>query len=406
MMRFVRTAAVVAVGAVVLGAPIGAAPAGAQTAPTTGAAVKVDIRVRRQYDLPSPLYVPVDVALTDAGTGRPVDGNYDVYVKPTNLAGEDVDAVGLDPSEAGSLPGRYNGIVILPHGGNWTLQATVARPNPSGKGAVTVAAASLDVSVVGGVLGSTKGVEDPLRGRLERSGGKYARSVVVLWLHTLLAIGWFACVAVLGLLAVPQGRRLLSTNGVGMLDCRLETLVRVTAWLTALIVATGVLNMRTELAYAAPLSAKQWHVVSKLPYARPYLLSFAAKLALFATMVALVVPVVRSARRLAAVDGAGRDLDLTEFDRRRPGATPARREPEPVRATVPAGPVADAAVGIALTHRPTLWDDDDPVVADRPAGSDGPRRALVAFFTAGPALLLAVTIMKYAHLLVEAYRAR
>jgi hypothetical protein len=380
--------------------------------------VIVQIKLSRQYDLPSPLYVPMQVIVTDPATGKPTTSVIDeVVVRPTNAAGEQVETFTLASDVAGQ-GGIYSGVVIVPHGGNWTLVAVVrdlppASGRKAGQAPVIFGQATLDFSVNGGVLQSSAGVADPLRRSLGTGATKYAQGIAVLWVHTLLAMGWAGCVGLIAALAFPRSRQWLSSVGANFADRNLDRLIRATWWLAGLIVATGIYNIVTQLAYKLPLSSSQLSTILKLPYARPYLAAFAVKLSIFAVLLIASVPVMRRARQLATVADLSDPVAPADRDDEQPvRAVPTaagRRTPAKAASAGKAGNGRTTATLVKPRPRPSLWDDDDDEEDRRlrlARGTGGPVAPAGAFLVGIPGLLLAVTIMKYLHLVIEAFKAR
>lgn len=321
---------------------------------------EVVVEISRQYDQPTSLYVPISVTVLEQRTGQPAEIVHEVVVRPTNSVGEDGGLFYLASDVAGH-GGRYRGIVILPHEGEWTLEVAVNDAPPlRGRGGVPpeqLATTSLEVSVTGGILNSALGVQDPLRERLTGESGRYLQAVITFWIHTLASLGWTLTILALAVLGSVRMRGWLSADLVNRADARLGTLVRTSLWLLAVTVATGGVNIAREMAYRVPTSFAQFDRVAPLPYARPYLLAFMIKMALFAGMVGLSVVIIRRSRATSA-----------------------------------------------------SW-LDDVVPAGLETGGHAPpapmaSSATVAFLASAGLLLLSVTAVKYLHLVIEAFRAR
>ena len=133
-----------------------------------------------------------------------------------------------------------------------------------------------------------------------------------LWLHSLAGAGWALAVLLLLALSLPAGRRLLSEWGTTVVDRHLAPLVRAVWTLTAVVVVTGVYNLRYEVPYKTPLSAAAAHRVFRLPFAEPYFVSLGAKLAAYTLMIGATVPLVRQA--LAVRDRQVRPAGAGEID--------------------------------------------------------------------------------------------
>jgi hypothetical protein len=388
--RIAIHAALVALGLVLLAPRQAAADSGGPT---------IQVRLERGSEAgPNEFYVPILVTVLDVTTGQPSARPFDVFAAAANRTGETTETFPLI-----ELPeqGRHSGFVIVPHGGVWTVTATVngRRDARNPKPPVTYGRGSLDLQVTAGSLGSAG---DPTRRRQPLRGVNVA-DVIVMWLHAVLGLGWLASGGLLGVMAVPAGRRLLSERARNALDHRLLVVGRTATWLAGLVTLTGAYNLVRSVPYRVPLTITAARRVFHLPYAEAYFAALAVKLAAFAVTVPVVVHLTLRARRAAL----GND-DAAE----RLTATPARQvDPwrAPVRAPALVGPgPAEAAMksppprftGAALPPR-----RPQPSVERR---SIRPQRGLlpvVILITAATTISVAVTVLKYLHLLSEAARA-
>jgi hypothetical protein len=372
--------------------------AGGAAAAPGGPAIQVRVE-RGSAAGPNEFYVPILVTVLDATTGRPSAQPFDVFAAAANRAGESTEAFPLL-----ELPedGRHSGFVIVPHGGPWTVTATVNgrldERNP--KPPITYGRGNLDLEVRAGSLGSAG--DAPGRGRQPLRGVNVA-DVVVMWLHAVLGVGWLACGGLLGIMAVPAGRRLLSERARNGLDQRLPVVGRAATWLAGLVTLTGTYNLARSVPYRVPLSVTAARRVFRLPYAEPYFAALALKLAAFVVTVPVVVHLTVRARRAALShdDAAGPSA----------AATAQRLNPwrAPVRVPALVGP---GAAGAALEPSPPGCTGTDSLPARRPPAVEVPRlrpgRGLVPVViltTAATTITVAVTVLKYLHLLSEAARA-
>ena len=372
-----RSAVVVvalAAGVVLHGA---ASPAAAAPAPSD-----VRLRVERGDKAgQTPLWIPVRVTVTEGDGARPLSVDHLVVAAARNSRGDEAGPFNLGPLEANDPAARgvHQGFVIVPYGGPWTITAVAktAHADPGvpaavlgrGSAELVVDAPVTAASAAGDVAGS-KEESDPL-------------GVTVLWLHTMVAVGWGIAIGLLALLALPVGRRFLSDYGTNLLDGRLDKIARGAWWLTGLVVGTGIYNMVKSVAYRVPLSPDQASRLFRLPYAKPYYLALGVKLAMYAVMIAATVPLIREARRRAEVDEA--EAVVTLPDDPSPWENPDK----------PAGRVA------LRSKQAVTVQEDRP----RPAASDGRARVPVAIMVAGGAVIItAVTLLKYFHLLGELSR--
>jgi hypothetical protein len=239
------------------------------------------------------------------------------------------------------------------------------------------------------VLGSTR-EPGPWAGAARTPGGGSVLEAGLRWGHTLLAIGWILTVGLLALLALPNGRRLLSDHAADLLDWRLGNIVRMTWFLAGMVVLTGTIQLAKWTPYEVPLSSGRAERLFLLPWAKPYFLALAVKLAVYAGMIGLSVPLVGQARRRAA---AWVDLGAQRFP------APAQ---QPVAATVGSGGAGRRAMfptNPAATH-------PDLVVVHRSDDDTATwLRLVMAGLVAGVAVLsLTVTLLLYFHRVSEVAR--
>ena len=370
-----RRSAVVVVALIGIALPGGAHPAEAAETPSN-----VHVRVERSDKVgQTPLWIPVRVTVTEGDGGQPLPVDHLVFAAARNSRGDEAGPFTLGPLEANdpNAKGVHQGFVIVPYGGSWTITALAktAHADPGipstvlGRGTadMVVDAPVAAAGTTGTATGAPRPKSEPL-------------GVTVLWLHTMVAIAWAFVVALLALLAVPAGRRFLAEGG-SVLDGHLDKIVRAAWWTTGLVVATGIYNMINSVAYRVPLSPDQVSRLFRLPYAQPYYLSLAVKLAAYAVMIGATVPLIAQARRRATVDGA--DMVSLPDDDPSPWVNPEK----------PSGRVA------VRTKQAVSLE------ADRPTASDGRGRVPVAIMLAGGAVIIAaVTLLKYFHLLGELSR--
>ncbi|MDQ3944484.1 MAG: hypothetical protein M3357_04905 [Actinomycetota bacterium] len=368
-----------------------ASPAAAGSGGAAGPALNVKIeRADRQGR--TALWLPVRVTVTEGDAGAPPSADHVVFAAARNDRGDEAGPFELGTLELEGQRGVHEGFVIVSYGGTWTIDVAIndARAEPGAADALLgrgTAELVVDAPVPPAGAAAAAGSGDSPEG--EPIG------VAVLWVHTMLAILWGIAVAVLALLAVPRGRRFLSEYGTTLLDGRLDKIVRTAWWLTGLVVATGVYNLVESVAYRVPLSPDQATRLFRLPYAEPYYLTLAVKLAAYAVMICVSVPLIREARRRAATAVAGPTPTVVLDDDPSPWENPQRRAE------------ADQGSGgrVALRRRTVaadvavenVWALDDR--AGRPASR------LVAIMAAGGVVIIAaVTLLKYFHLMSEVSR--
>jgi hypothetical protein len=352
-------------------------------APAAAGAAETPSNVRIQIDRSdkvgqTPLWIPVRVTVTEDAGARPLSVDHLVFAAARNSRGDEAGPFSLGPLEANdpNAKGIHQGFVIVPYGGPWTVTAVAKTAQPDENARTVLGRGSTEMTVdapvdTSAAAGGTKAKSEPL-------------GVVVLWLHTMVAVLWGVAVALLALLALPAGRRFLSDYGGNLLDGHLDKIARGVWWLTGLVVATGIYNMVKSVAYRVPLSPDQASRLFRLPYAKPYYLSLAVKLAMYAVMIGATIPLIREARRRASVDESDAVVSLPDDDPS-PWENPEK----------PTGRVAlQSKQAVALTDE-----------GSSPARSDGRARVPVAIMLVGGAVIMAaVTLLKYFHLLGELSR--
>jgi hypothetical protein len=336
-----------------------------------GGQVLVSVEVTPDEQLASPLYQAIRVVVTDPATGAPRLELDEVVARATNAEGQLSEVHTLQPEVIGQ-GGAYHGVVILPHTGTWTVVVTVADLPPAGGRtgpAVIRGEGTVDVLVTNGRLESGLAA-GAAPGAVQGGTPQGVLPVIMLWLHSLAAIGWTAAVGLLMATTHPATAGEFRGDMVERWLVRALDARRLT---TVAILATGLYNLRFELAFKHPTPANL-HSVLQLPYARLYFTAFWLKLILYALLLVASVPVASAAR-----------------ERLRQGRV----------LVTPAG----ATIGAADDGWPS--DDwlDDPV-GDATVELRRARWSVRAMTFGGAGMLLAVTALKYVHLLVEASRAR
>jgi uncharacterized membrane protein len=346
-----------------------AAPAGAQTAPPLDVRIERDLSPRTSINQ---LGVPHRVTLIDKATGQPPAAGFEVFGQAANdRGGEQTPAFECEEmslSDAKIPPRVYYCPIIVDHGGSFVFTAIVNKARASQKDTpVNVAKASapfqLDTNEVY--------TGDPTKKVIR---GKFAE-VFALSGHAFSGAVWFGCVMALAALVFPAFRRCLSPGAIYRLERRLDLVVKLTWAATGVVVASGTYLLVNQTAYKTPFSKSAIDGVFALPFGRPYFLVLAAKLAIYAVMVAASIPLVA---------GAQRNLRLHT-------ATPPA--PRVARATAAGGVVTAVEV--------------ETQTAGPPRERSATLLARVATYVVVvglPAILICVTLLKYFHELVEASR--
>ena len=379
-MRTVRSLMVASL--LVVGVAAGAA---AQTGPRFDIQIERDTRPRTS--ILTNLSAAYRVTLRDHETGQAPTASYVMFSQVINAQGEKSPffACGhVNDVDSRTPPGVYDCIVYVDHGGPWTFVALVSKERSDAKQApVALAQASVPFELP---VGEVARGEDVKTANLKAK----PKDVALLLAHTGVAVAWFACVALLGVLALPGGRRWLSPSGCHRLERGLDQIVKATAVTTGLVLSSGLYLTLKQTAYKTPFSSRAVHAAFALPWGRPYFLTLAVKIALYLTMAAATVPLVREARR--------RMLSSVE-------APPAVRSPWGPRPTGPSPRTAAdrAAVAVADPEADPVEAATAPLVEHGAPGAA--RLAAVTVLAGGAGVWVCVTILKYLHELIEAARA-
>jgi hypothetical protein len=403
-----RALVLVAAGGVGLAvlAPGAAAQETPATVPQYGArpvSIALEIRTDYRETVPSPLYIPLRARLTDAETGLAVADPYAVRASvrlPDQPSTEAYDFAYPHGTVEGAEAGVYNGLVIVPAGGRWTVVVNAYNIPEAETGRLprSLGVAQLEVEAVGAALQTTEGrrssdVAGNINPRAETS------EVALLFVHTIVAGAWFALAALMVLVGLPTRRRLLARGLSDLLDRNIRRLTQGLLWTTVLVWATGLLNLQKSVAFAPPLSSEQATQLFRLPYAKPYTIALYTKIGLYGALTLAAVALVKEARRrVAEFDDARFQAEL---------AVAAGPDPSP-------GP-ADSSSRRAVAFTPRR---SATAVATRPAPGSAPstsmapvspagtafRAAAISLAIGGTAIVLCVTILKYAHILSETVR--
>jgi hypothetical protein len=376
-MRTVRSLAVASV--LVVGVAAGAV---AQTGPRFDIQIERDTRPRTS--ILTNLSAAYRVTLRDHDTGQAPTASYVMFSQATNAQGEKSPffACGhVNDVDSRTPPGVYDCIVYVDHGGPWTFVARVSKERSDAKQApVALAQASVGFELP---VGEVARGEDVKTANLKAK----PKDVALLLGHTGVAVAWFACVALLGVLALPGGRRWLSPAGCHRLERGLDQIVKATAVTTGLVLVSGLYLTLKQTAYKTPLSSRALPAAFALPWGKPYFLTLAVKIGLYLAMAAATVPLVREARR--------RMLSSVE-------APPAVRSPWGPRPTGPSPRAGDRAA-VAVAEPEAAPAETAPLVEQGAPGAV--RFAAVTVLAGGAGVWLCVTILKYLHELIEAARA-
>ena len=378
----------------------------ATTVPQYGARpvrIALEVRTDNPDALPSSLYIPLRARLTDAETGQPVADPYTVRARvqvPGQPSTEAYDFAYPHGTVEGAEAGVYNGVVIVPAGGRWTVivNAYNTKEAETGRLPASLGLAQLEVEATGPALQTAQGRRsNDVAGNTNPKA--QASEVALLFAHSIIAGVWFVLAALIALLGLPNRRRLLSAQLSDLLDRNLRKLTQGLLWTTVLVWGTGLLNLQKAVAFPPPLSSAQATRLFHLPYAKPYTLALYTKIGLYALLTVSALAVVKEAKR------RGAEFDDARF----------RAERAEAAASVPAGPSSTSGAipftprrtATALATRPssTVSATTNGAPAVSTAGMGGAFRvAAASLAVGGGAIIFCVTALKYFHVLSETVR--
>lgn len=395
-------------GTVRTGAQETPAETGAQETPTTvprygERALGIALEVRTDYPdtLPSSLYVPLRARLTDGETGQPVADTYAVRAVvriPGQPPTEAYDFAYPYGTVAGAEAGIYNGIVIVPAGGRWTVivNAYSTKEAQTARLPRSLGVAQIEVEATGPPLQTTQGRRsNDVAGNINPKGE--ASQVALLFVHTIVAGLWFALAGLLAVLGLPNRRRLLSSHLSDLLDRNIRKLTRGLLWTTVLVWGTGLLNLQKAVPFPPPLSSAQATRLFRLPYARPYTLALYTKIGVYAVLTLVAVAAVKEAKRRVV------EFDDARFRAELAGATaPASAVPtQPQGAAIAFSPRRSA---VAVATRPSMAVAPPKTNGTPAAAGAAFRFAAASLAVGGVAIIFCVTLLKYFHVLSETVR--
>jgi hypothetical protein len=368
--------------------------------------VDIALEVRTDYTdaLPSPLYIPLRARVTDAESGQPVADPYAVraVVKiPGQASTEAYDFAYPHGTVEGAEAGVYNGVVIVPAGGRWTIvvNAYNIKDTETSRLPQALGVGQIEVEATGPALQTSQGqrtndVAGNINPKAEES------EVALLFVHTLVAAAWFGLAAVLAVMGLPTRRRLLSGQLSELLDRNVRKLTRGLLWSTVLVWGTGLLNLQKAVAFPPPLSSAQATRLFRLPYARPYTLALYTKIGLYLALTLAAVALVKEAkRRVAEFDDARFRADLAEATTS--GSSVAAPVPGP--GAIPFTP-RRSATALATRPAPSVAVTPKPNGAPSTPASTTFRLAAASVALGSLGIILCVTILKYIHILSETVR--
>jgi hypothetical protein len=393
--------------------------AGAQETATTvpqygsrAVTITLEVRTDNPDPMPSPLYIPLRARLTDAGTGQPVADPYTVRASvrvPNEASKEAYDFAYPHGTVEGAEAGVYNGIVIVPAGGRWTVIVNAYNTKEADTARLprSLGLAQIDVDATGPALETAQGRRS---GDVAGNTNPKAQTseVALLFIHSIVAGLWFALAGLIVLLGLPNRRRLLAPALNDLLDRNLRKLAQGLLWATVGVWGTGLLNLKKAVAFPPPLSSAQATRLFRLPYAKPYTFALYTKIGLYAVLTLSALALVKEARRRVG------EFDDARFRAERAAAPPAMAGPAPATGPAPAigftprrPGMASPGIATATAVRPEAR--SVPVTAPEPSAAPAPAGAAFRIATAslvlgGGAIVFCVTVLKYCHILSEAVR--
>jgi hypothetical protein len=343
--------------AFLLALSVAAPRASAQTTP--GLDVRLE-RDPRPGALSSALAVYLKVIVAERDTGAVPAADFAVYAfaEQTEGAKTEIFPCAQEHDNSPEVPrGTYACTVLVDHGGRWRFHGVVnrLRANPADP-PVALGRAAIEFDINTGEVAA--GIKTNIvKGR--------AIEVALLWVHTGAAGVWLLATGLTSVLALSTLRRRLSPFGLHRLEDRFDLIVKCLWTAIGVLVASGIFLLLNQTAYDTPFSSARLHAVFRLPYGKPYFLALAAKLCLYAVMVAASTLLLREARRRLRV-GVGTAVAVS---------SPVSVE----SATGAAAPETESPASVRIGA------------------------VVLAAGTAG--LSLSITLLKYFHELIEAARA-
>ena len=321
------------------------------------------------YDALSPNFVPMIVRLLDPDTNEPVGLDYVVLAGLTDAAGRRGTTIYgfsypyLNYPETEPV-GVYKGTVIVPASGQWTVVVNVFDPIDEAESEVPTALGHDELVI--NVTDAETLLSAAEFGEVRELPSANPGEVVLLTVHSIFGVLWFAVALVLACISSPNRAKWFSIRTNDFLERNVNRLVRAAIAVTFIMWLTGILNLNILVAYPPPLSASQARALFTLPYAQPYTISLYLKIAMYSVMTLLLIPLSRAARR-SAQGTVRRDRWAGMRGRRRAGA-------EPKQLQRPGG---------------------------RPRLLTVPRVSLATIGLGGIVIVACVTILKYTHILSE-----
>jgi hypothetical protein len=255
----------------------------------------LDIRVERDARpgaLSSALAVNLKVTVTERGTGVVPADNFEVYANAQPVAGAATEffPCAQEHDNTPEVPrGIYLCTVLVNHGGRWRFHSVVNQVrNSTADQPVALGRAARDFDIDTAEVAARIDT-NRIKARLVE--------VALLWGHAAAAGAWLIAAGLVAALALPALRRRLSTFGVHRLEDRFDVLVKALWTATGVLVGSGTYLLVNQTAYDTPFSSSGLDAVFRLPYGKPYFLALAAKLGVYAGMLAASFVLLREARR-------------------------------------------------------------------------------------------------------------
>ncbi len=380
----------------VLVAAVLAVLAGLVLSPASAAEDPDNIKVtigRSDIVATNPNSITIDITLRNNGTKAAPVFRYGVFLNARQGDAESIleepeNCVQQNDADPDVPKGIYRCSVIVNNPGAWTFTGFVNLPTDAGQRQLQVVETTLNIDDAVVLAGEFIGVKYVVEGS--------SFEVFLLQAHMALASLWLLLAAAIAFMAVPRLRAMLSMLALQTIEVRRSFLTSAmwTCFGGTLITGTWLLN--TQTAYEAPFSTSSfsfsdYDAITRLPYASLYFNALYLKIGIFLAMGAASMVLAMEARRQAQAaqdaefaDGPDDEVDLwaggVHFDEQ----GHVLHDPAEAGTVVAAQRTRPAAVAVSAR---TIW-------------------ACVAVLAGGTGVIgLCVTILKYAHELIETANA-
>lgn len=381
----------------------------------------LNVRLEEFQDdtLVSPLWVRIHVFVEDRATAKLDPTEYEVYGYAVDAQGNETEFARFSPLDAIDRqyePGTYGGVVILPHGGKWSMKANVLSLRDEMKGPPVFITTGELLVERGGPPAAQGGGAPAARSATDRLADSRAKAnvpnVILLVTHTLAAGAW-GLITGLFLLLAFQRARALSTWARNLMERNLDVLVRAAYVSTAVVIGTGVWNLYRVAPYGMPGSVGELSDFMDLSFGRPYYLSLGGKLTAYAVLLYGSFRLIHSARAELRASGPGHRRAAAgtgnPWLKRQPGdpvpeAAAAGGPRQPWSRPVTEQPAMSMTV-VLEAEAPAEAPPAQAVQAAPASTKSRFRMALLPVMAVSTlVLVVCIAILKYAHVLIEVAR--